>query len=816
MAEEEKLHQEGQQIEIPDTLPLLPVRDIVIFPFMVLPLFVGREISISAINEALAGNRMILLTAQRLLDVENPKPEDIYSIGTVGMIMRMLKLPDGRVKILVQGLVKASIDKYIQTELYYRVKIKKIEEPKSNLSSLEVEALMRTVKEQVEKITSLGRLILPEVIAVIENLTDPGRLGDIIVSNIGIKVEEAQKILETLDPAQRLKKVSEILTRELEVLNMQYKIQAEAKDEMDKTTREYFLREQLKAIQKELGEVDERTEEINEFRKQIKEAKMPEKVAKEAEKQIRRLERMHPDSAEASTVRTYLEWLGELPWSKRTKDNLDLKSATKVLNMDHYDLEKVKERIIEYLAVRKLKDKMKGPILCFVGPPGVGKTSLGKSIARALGREFIRISLGGIRDEAEIRGHRRTYVGALPGRIIQGIKQAGANNPVFMMDEIDKVGADFRGDPSAALLEVLDPEQNNAFSDHYLGVPFDLSNVMFITTANLTDTILPPLRDRMEIIPLSGYTEEEKLGISRNYLISRQLKEHGITEKDVSLTDATISMIIRQYTREAGVRNLERELANVLRKVARQIAEGKKKHSHITPKNLHSYLGVPKYLPEIEQEKDEVGVATGLAWTEAGGDIIYVEAVTIKGKGNLTLTGHLGNVMKESAQAALSYIRSKEKELKIHPDLLTKNDIHIHVPAGAIPKDGPSAGITMACAIASAFSNTPVRRNVAMTGEVTLRGRVLPIGGLKEKILAAKRASLTNVILPRRNEKDLEDVPKQIRRGMEFIFVDTMDEVLPAALQQPGRFSQKKDKPVRLKPRKAVVATVARELRRGP
>jgi ATP-dependent Lon protease len=815
VAEEEKLHPEGQQIEIPDTLPLLPVRDIVIFPFMVLPLFVGREVSISAINEALAGNRMILLTAQRLLDVENPKPEDIYTIGTVGMIMRMLKLPDGRVKILIQGLAKAGIEKYIQTEPYYRVKIQKIEEPKPKLSSLEIEALMRTVKEQVEKITSLGKLILPEVIAVIENLTDPGRLGDIIVSNIGIKVEEAQEILEILDPALRLKKVSEILTRELEVLNMQYKIQAEAKGEMDKTTREYFLREQLKAIQKELGEVDERTEEINEFKKRIKEAKMPEKVAKEAEKQLRRLEHMHPDSAEASTVRTYLEWLNEIPWSKRTKDNLDLKSATKVLNQDHYDLEKVKERIIEYLAVRKLKDKMKGPILCFVGPPGVGKTSLGKSIARALGREFVRISLGGIRDEAEIRGHRRTYVGALPGRIIQGIKQAGTNNPVFMMDEIDKVGADFRGDPSAALLEVLDPEQNNAFSDHYLGVPFDLSNVMFITTANLTDTILPPLMDRMEVIALSGYTEEEKLGISRNFLISRQLKEHGISEKDVSLTDAAIRTITHQYTREAGVRNLERELATILRKVARQIAEGKKKHFHITPKNIHDYLGVTKYLPEAEQEKDEVGVSTGLAWTETGGDIIYVEATTMKGKGNLTLTGHLGDVMKESAQAALSYIRSQEKKLNIGTDLFMKNDIHIHVPAGAIPKDGPSAGITMACAIASALLNIPVRRDVAMTGEVTLRGRVLPIGGLKEKILAAKRASLKNIIIPRRNEKDLEDVPKQIRRGMEFIFADTMDEVLPAALRQPNRIKLKKEKPIRLKPQKSIVATVAHELRRG-
>lgn len=782
MAEQEK-KQDTQQVEIPKDLPLLPVRDIVVFPFMVLPLFVGREMSTKAIHEALAGNRLILLAAQRMVEVESPNPSDIHSIGTVGMIMRMLKLPDGRVKILLQGLAKAKIESYLQTEPFYRVKIKKITEPKPGMRMLELEALMRNVKEQMEKIANFGRIILPEVIAVIENLSDPGRLADMIVSNIGLKVEEAQEILELLDPALRLSKVSEILGRELEVLTMQQKIQAEAKGEMDKTQREYFLREQQKAIQKELGDLDERTEEINEFRKLIKEAKMPEKVMKEAEKQLKRLEHMHPDSAESSTVRSYLEVLSELPWSKRTKDNLDLKAAAKVLDKAHYDLEKVKERILEYLAVRKLKDKMKGPILCFVGPPGVGKTSLGKSIAKALGREFVRISLGGIRDEAEIRGHRRTYVGALPGRIIQGIKQAGENNPVFMMDEIDKVGADFRGDPSAALLEVLDPEQNNAFSDHYLGVPFDLSSVMFITTANQSDTILPPLRDRMEIINLSGYTEEEKLGIGKTYLVPRQLNEHGITTKNATFTDAAVRIIIQQYTREAGVRNLEREIANVLRKIARQIAEGKTRRFVITPNTVHKYLGAPKYLPEVEQEKDEVGVTTGLAWTEAGGDILYVEATTMKGKGNLTLTGHLGDVMKESAQAALSYIRSREKELKIPIDILAKNDVHVHVPAGAIPKDGPSAGITMATALTSAFTNYPVRHDVAMTGEVTLRGRVLPVGGLKEKILAASRAGIKTVILPYRNKKDIEDVPKAIRRIMEFAFVETMDEVLPIALK---------------------------------
>ncbi len=809
MAEELK-ESTPQPIEIPETLPVLPVRDIVVFPFMVLPLFVGREMSIHAINEALAGNRMVLMVAQKTLDVENPASKDLHLIGTVGMIMRMLKLPDGRIKILVQGLTRARILDYIQSEPYYRVKIQKILESKLAPRALETEALIRTVKEQIEKISSFGRLVLPEVLVVIENLDDPGRLSDMIISNLGLKVEEAQSVLEVIDPSERLKRVSEILAKELDVLSMQQKIQAEAKGEMDKTQREYFLREQLKAIQKELGDVDDRAEEIQETRKRIKEARMPEKVHKEADKQLKRLEHMHPDSAEASTVRSYLEWLVELPWSKKTKDNLDIKAASKVLDKDHYDLEKVKERILEYLAVRKLKDKMKGPILCFVGPPGVGKTSLGKSIARALGREFVRISLGGIRDEAEIRGHRRTYVGALPGRIIQGIKQAGMNNPIFMMDEIDKVGADFRGDPAAALLEVLDPEQNNTFSDHYLGVPFDLSNVMFITTANLVDTILPPLRDRMEVIELSGYTEEEKIGIARNFLIPRQLTEHGITEKSVTIQEGTLRMIIAQYTREAGVRNLERELANVLRKVARQIAEGKDKVYTITAANLHKFLGVPKHLPELEQEKDEVGVSTGLAWTETGGDIIYIEATLMKGKGKLMLTGHLGDVMKESAQAALSYIRSREKAMGIKTGLFAKNDIHIHVPAGAIPKDGPSAGITMATALASVFTSRPVRRDIAMTGEVTLRGRVLPIGGLKEKVLAARRAGIRSVIIPKRNEKDLEDVPKYVRRGMDFITAETMDDVLRVAIRSspPPRASGKPAGP-KVRREKALVPVIS-------
>lgn len=782
MAELEQ--KDEKEIEIPDTLPVLPIRDIVVFPYMILPLFVGREMSIRSIDHALNSNRMIMLLTQKDLNIENPTPEDLYTVGTVGIIMRMLKLPDGRVKILVQGLTKARVLSFTQTEPMFIAAIERIPDQKIEEISIEIEALIRTVKEQLDKAVSLGKAILPDIMVVVENLSDPGRLADLVASNLGLKTEQAQEILEIEAPVKRLKKVSEILSREVELLLVQQKIQTEARGEIDRTQREYFLREQLKAIQKELGEIDERTEEIKEFRKKIEEAKMPEKVMKEAEKQLRRLEKMHPDSAEAATVRTYLEWMVELPWSKSTKDNLDIKAAEKVLNKDHYDLEKVKERILEYLSVRKLKEKMKGPILCFIGPPGVGKTSLGKSIARALGREFVRMSLGGVRDEAEIRGHRRTYVGALPGRIIQGIRQAGTNNPVFMLDEIDKIGMDFRGDPSSALLEVLDPEQNNSFVDHYLGVPFDLSNVMFITTGNLVDTIPGPLRDRMEIIYLSGYTTEEKLGIAKNYLLPKQLEEHGLTKRNLKVTDAALQLIITQYTREAGVRNLEREIANLCRKVAKRIAEGAPKRFLITTKNLHRYLGVPKYLPEEEMEKDEVGVATGLAWTESGGDIIYVEATTMKGKGALTLTGQLGDVMKESAQAALSYIRSRAKSLGIREDIFSKTDIHIHVPAGAIPKDGPSAGITMATAIASALTGIPVNKNVAMTGEVTLRGRVLPIGGLKEKSLAAKRMGIKKVIIPKRNKKDLEDIPKYVKKDIEFIFVDTMDEVLKVALKR--------------------------------
>jgi ATP-dependent Lon protease len=781
MAEIEQ--KDEKDVEIPDTLPVLPVRDIVVFPYMILPLFVGREMSIKAIDHALETNRMVMLVTQRDLNVENPAPDDLYTIGTAGIIMRMLKLPDGRVKILVQGVSKARVLGFSKTEPFYTAAIEKIVDLKPEEMTIETEAIVRTVKEQLDKAVSLGKTVLPDIMVVVENLDDPGRLADLVASNLGLKTDQAQEVLEIIEPVRRLKRVSDILSREIELLTVQQKIQTEARGEIDKTQREYFLREQLKAIQKELGEIDERAEEVNEFRKKIEEAKMPEKVMKEAEKQLKRLAKMHPDSAEAATVRTYLEWMVELPWSKSTKDKLDIKAAEKVLNKDHYDLEKVKERILEYLSVRKLKEKMKGPILCFIGPPGVGKTSLGKSIARSLGREFVRMSLGGVRDEAEIRGHRRTYVGALPGRIIQGIRQAATNNPVFMLDEIDKIGMDFRGDPSSALLEVLDPEQNFSFQDHYLGVPFDLTNVMFITTGNLVDTIPGPLRDRMEIIYLSGYTAEEKLGIAINYLVPKQLEEHGITRKILRITDAALLQVISQYTREAGVRNLEREIANLCRKVAKKIAEGEAGKFVITPRNLQKFLGVPKYLPEEEMEKDEVGVSTGLAWTETGGDIIYVEATTMKGKGGLTLTGQLGDVMKESAQAALSYVRSRARKLGISDDLFSRTDMHIHVPAGAIPKDGPSAGITMATAIASALTGKPVNKSVAMTGEVTLRGRVLPIGGLKEKTLAAKRMGIRRVVIPSRNKKDLEDIPKYIKKDMEFIFADTMDDVLNVALK---------------------------------
>ena len=773
---------EEEQLKIPDVLPMLPVRDTVIFPYMILPLFVGRESSIKAVDEALAKDRMIFLATQKVATDDNPTPESIYTVGTAAMVMKMLKLPDGRVKILVQGLAKGTIKEYIQEKPLFTVRISRVMEPPIGEVSLETEALVRSVKEQSEKVLTLKGILSPDVLAILDQIEEPGRLADLVASNLKLKIEEAQKILETFHPLQRLKKVNEYLSKEVQVSTMQAKIQSQAREEMSKTQREYFLREQLKAIKSELGEIDEKAQEINELREKIKKAKMPGEVEKEANKQLNRLEQMHPESAEATIVRTYLDWLVEIPWSLSTVDNLDIKKAKQVLDEDHYDLEKVKERVLEYLGVRKLKEKMKGPILCFVGPPGVGKTSLGKSIARALGRKFTRISLGGIRDEAEIRGHRRTYIGSLPGRIIQGVKTAGSNNPVFMLDEIDKVGTDFRGDPSAALLEALDPEQNFAFSDHYLNVPFDLSKVMFITTANILDPIPPALKDRMEVLNLAGYTSEEKLKICKQFLFPRQLEENGITREILSITDEAILRIISQYTKEAGVRNLEREIASICRKVARKIAEDEKGPFHVNNLNLHKYLGPPKFLPEEELEVNEIGVATGLAWTPVGGEILYVETTTMKGKGNLTLTGHLGDVMKESAQAALSYTRSKSKELNLDPEFYEKLDVHVHVPAGAIPKDGPSAGVTMATSLISALTRIPVRKDLAMTGEITLRGRVLPIGGLKEKTLAALRANIKMIVIPHQNRKDLEEIPKYIRRKVDFVFVKNMDEILKAAL----------------------------------
>ncbi len=660
--------QESEELKIPDLLPLLPVRDVVVYPYMILPLFVGREVSINAVDKALAGDRLIFLATQKDIGEEDPAPDAIYQVGTVAMIMRMLKLPDGRVKILVQGLAKARISSFESLEPCYMVRIERIIEPPPPEESLELEALVRAVKDQLNKIIALGKPVSPEVIVIVENMQDVGSLADLVSSNVGLKVEEAQALLEITDPVARLTKVNEYLAKEHELLSMQAKIQTAAKEEMGKSQKEYYLREQLRAIQQELGETDSRSEEMAEIRKAIEHAKMPKTIEKEALKQLGRLEQMHPEAAESGMLRTFLDWMVEIPWSRSTRDSLDIKRAQVILDEDHYCLEKIKERILEFLAVRKLRKKMKGPILCFVGPPGVGKTSLGKSIARAMGRKFVRMSLGGMRDEAEIRGHRRTYVGALPGRIIQGLKQAGMNNPVFMLDELDKLGSDFRGDPSSALLEVLDPEQNFMFSDHYINLPFNLSNVMFIATANQVDTIPGPLLDRMEVIHLSGYTEEEKLEIAKRYLVPRQTKENGVTTKNITFTDESIKALIASYTREAGLRNLEREIGSVCRKVARQVAEGDKRRFMINAANVSKYLGPPKFIREPEMEKNEIGLVTGLAWTPVGGEILHIEATIMNGKGELTLTGHLGDVMKESVQAALSWIRSKGKELNLADD----------------------------------------------------------------------------------------------------------------------------------------------------
>ena len=782
----EELRKDDEPIKIPEVLPVLPLRDIVIFPFMIVPLYVSRERSIKAVDQALADQRMILLAAQREQEKEDPSPEDIYPVGTVALIMRMLKLPDGRIRVLVQGVGRAKIVSFEDGHPHLQARIEPVTEPEvQEKGSLEVEALMRNVKGALEKSANLGKPISPEVVVIATNMEEPGRLADLTASNLDLKVEGAQEILEAFDPLERLRRVHELMAKELEVLTMQQEISSQAKGEMDRSQREFFLRQQLKAIQSELGEGNELTEEIAQLKEKAHKAKMPKPILEEVERQLKKLERMHPDSAETATLRNWLDWMVTLPWGKSTKDNLDLDEAQKILDEDHYGLEKIKERIVEYLAVRKLKDKMKGPLLCFVGPPGVGKTSLGKSIARALGRKFVRLSLGGVKDEAEIRGHRRTYVGSMPGRIIQGIHQAGSNNPVFMMDEVDKIGADYRGDPSSALLEVLDPEQNNSFRDHYLGVPFDLSNVMFICTANMTDTVQAAFLDRMELLRLSGYTEEEKTEIAKRHLVPKQLEEHGLTTANLVFADKALRGMINSYTREAGLRNLEREVARVARKVARKTAQGDTRTVRVTLGSLSKYLGAPKVLPDEILKKDSVGIATGLAWTATGGDVLFVEATAMKGKGRLTLTGQLGDVMKESAQAALSLARTRARVYGIKDDYFANQDIHIHVPEGAIPKDGPSAGITIATAMLSVFTNRPVRRSLAMTGEITLRGNVLPIGGLKEKILAARRTGITKVVCPKLNKKELDEVPAQLKRGLEFHLVEEFDEVLKLALVPP-------------------------------
>ena len=771
------------QLRVPKELPVLPLRDIVVYPFIIVPLSVSRERSIRAVDQALADNRMILLVSQKDSKVEEPSERDLFNVGTVGVIMRMLKLPDGRIRVLVQGVCRAKVDDFMRGEQFTTATLTRIVEPQVK-ATMEQEAMLRTVKKSLEKSASLGKAISSEVMVIASNLEDPGRLADLVASNLDLKIEDAQTVLKMVDPVARLKKVNDLLNKELELLNMQQEINTHAREEIDKSQREYFLRQQLKAIQNELGEGNDLAEEVEQFRDKARKAKMPAKVFEEVERQINKLERMHPDSAETATVRNYLDWMVNLPWSQQTKDALDLKKAQEILDADHYGLETIKERIVEYLAVRKLKKKMRGPILCFLGPPGVGKTSLGRSIARALGRKFVRISLGGIRDEAEIRGHRRTYVGSMPGRIIQGISQGGSNNPVFMLDEVDKIGSDYRGDPSSALLEVLDPEQNYSFRDHYLNVPFDLSNVMFVATANLLDPIQPAFRDRMEVISLSGYTEEEKVEIAKRHLIPKQVEENGLSEAQVSFPDKAILTIISKYTREAGLRNLEREIAKVCRKLARRVAEGEGGPYKVTPVRAEELLGVPRVTPEMALINNQIGVATGLAWTAAGGEILFVEVTTMPGKGRLILTGHLGTVMKESAQAALSYARSKASELGVAMNAFGDLDVHVHVPEGAIPKDGPSAGITMATAIISVLTNRPVRRSVAMTGEITLRGNVLPIGGVKEKVLAARRANIDTVILPEANRKNLEEVPKLFRKNLKFCFVSDVTEVFAIALTE--------------------------------
>lgn len=777
-----------REIKVPATLPLLPLREMVVFPHMIIPLFVGREKSLKSLDEAMLHGRFILLVAQRTGNVERPTPDDVYDTGTVAEVLQLLKLPDGTTKILVEGICRAKVIRYLLQEKFFQVRIERREE--AMLKTVEIEGLMRSVTSQFEDYVRLNRKVPPETLMSVINVEEPGRLADIIAAHLTLKTKDKQTILEALDPRERLERLAQILNRENEILGIEKRIRERVKKQMTTTQKEYYLSEQLKAIQKELGGKGEVLGEIEELKEKIEKAGMTKEAQENALKEVERLSQMPPLSAEAAVIRNYVDWLISLPWAIETQDKLDIKEAEKILEEDHYDLKKPKERILEYLAVRKLVEKMKGPILCFVGPPGCGKTSLARSIARALGRNFVRISLGGIRDEAEIRGHRRTYIGALPGRIIQAMKKAKSRNPVFLLDEVDKIGKDFRGDPAAALLEVLDPEENKAFSDHYLEADFDLSKVLFITTANIRDFIHPTLLDRMEIIEFPGYTQEEKLKIAQEFLVSKQLEAHGITKENLSFSPASILRIINRYTMEAGVRNLEREIEAICRKVAKEVArKGKDFRLRVGRKAIERYLGPSRYRPEEALEKKEIGVATGLIIGPAGGELATIEATVMSGRGEregLVLTGRLREVMQESARAALSYIRSRAESLGIASDFYKNVDLHIHVPKGAIPKDGPSAGITMAIALASALTKRRVKNNVAMTGEITLRGRVLEIGGVKEKVLAAHRANIPIVIIPKENEKDLIEIPANIKRRIKFVLVENMDEVIKVALEKRG------------------------------
>ncbi|GEL07193.1 endopeptidase La [Salisediminibacterium halotolerans] len=762
------------------TVPLLPLRGMIVFPTMVLHLDVGRDRSVKALEKAMVEGEEVFLTTQQEVATDEPDEDDIYEIGTVAKVNQMLKLPNGTIRVLVEGLQRGKIDHYVEYDDHAEVELTMIGERQE--PTVEEQAIMRNVLEQFEQYIQMSKKITQETFASVSDIVEPGRLADIITSHLPLKIVQKQEILETLPVEDRLRRILDVLTNEKEVLGLEKKIGQEVKKSMEKTQKEYYLREQMKAIQKELGEREGKESEVEELREKVRQAEMPDNIEEKALKELKRYERMPASSAESSVIRNYIEWLVQIPWTDETEDVLDIHRSEKILDEDHHGLEKVKERVLEYLAVQQLTNRLKGPILCLTGPPGVGKTSLARSVARSLNRNFVRMSLGGVRDEAEIRGHRRTYVGSMPGRIVQGMYKAGTVNPVFLLDEIDKMAHDFRGDPSSALLEVLDPEQNNTFSDHFIEEPYDLSKVMFITTANNISQIPAPLQDRMEMIHIPGYTEVEKMEIAKGYLLPKQIKEHGLSKGKIQVKDEAVLKVIRHYTREAGVRSLERQMAMICRKAAKMIVSGDKKRVIVTENTVEDLLGKPQYRYGKAETQDQVGAATGLAYTSAGGDTLTIEVSVSPGKGKLTLTGKLGDVMKESAQAAFSYIRSKSDELNIDPSFNEDNDIHIHVPEGAIPKDGPSAGITMATALISALTGRPVKREVGMTGEITLRGRVLPIGGLKEKAMSAHRAGLTHIIMPKENEKDLEDIPKSVRDGLTFIAVSHLDEVLKHAL----------------------------------